>query len=452
MGKLIGTKSAQKAKSASKQIKKAVKPSSSGKASKKSVSSNSGMVWPKTVSKTIQMYKDQPSYFALNEKYRNHGIGSQLIHAGNEPDPVFGGVVPYIDLSTTFAQPQPGEPVVFDYQRCGCPTRLALERCLASIEHGKYAFASSSGISATVNIFSLLKSGDHVLCVDDVYGGTQRFLRKILTSTNKIDVDFESFQDTKALKKSIRPNTKIVWTETPTNPTLQVIDIKAVANMLKGTGILFVVDNTFATPVNQNPLDLGADVVLHSLTKYVGGHSDVVAGGIILNDRELYDKLSFNMKTMGTGLAPFESWLCLRGAKTLEVRVQRAQSNAMAIAKLLEKSKKVERVVYPGLTSHKQHHIAKKQMRGFGGMLSFYVKGGIEGANAFLTGLKLFTLAESLGGVESLAENPALMTHGSVPAAHRKLLGIEDNFIRLSVGIESESDLLNDVKQALERV
>lgn len=249
------------------------------------------------------------------------GIATRLIHAGNEPDPVYHGVSPAIDLSTTFAQPAPGEPVVFDYARCGNPTRLALERCLASMEHAKYAFACSSGMSACVNIMSMLKAGDHVLCVDDVYGGTQRYLRKVLNANSGVELDLSDFSDIKQFRKQLKSHTKIVWLETPTNPTLKIFDIQKIANELKGTGILFVVDNTFATPICQNPLLLGADVVVHSLTKYVGGHSDVVAGAILLNSRELYDKLFFYMKTVGTGLSAFDSWLCIRGAKTLEVRV-----------------------------------------------------------------------------------------------------------------------------------
>ena len=268
----------------------------------------------------------------------------------------------------------------------------------------------------------------------------------------EIDVTFEDFSDIKHFKNCLRPSTKIVWLETPTNPTLKCFDIAKIAEALKGTGILFCVDNTFSTPVNTNPLLLGADVVTHSLTKYIGGHSDIIAGCICLNDRELYDKLFFILKSMGTGLCAFDSWLVLRSAKTLEVRVNQAQKNALAVAKTLEASPKVQRVVYPGLKSHPQYSLMKKQSRGPGGMISFYIKGGVKQAEKFLTSLKYFTLAESLGGVESLAENPALMTHGSVPAAHRKLLGIEDNFIRLSVGIETEQDLVDDIKQALAKV
>jgi cystathionine gamma-lyase len=385
----------------------------------------------------------------MNEKYAKLGLGTRLVHAGSEPGKEFGGVSTTLDFSTTFAQPAPGTPVVFDYARCGNPTRLALERSLASMECAKYAFACSSGMAAHITITNLCQRGDHILCVDDVYGGTQRYLRTILGPNAEIEVSFEDFSDIKHFKKCLKPNTKVVWLETPTNPTLKCFDIAKIADALKGTGILLCVDNTFSTPVNTNPLLLGADVVTHSLTKYIGGHSDIIAGCICLNDRELYDKLFFILKSMGTGLCAFDSWLVLRSAKTLEVRVNQANKNALAVAKTLEASPKVQRVIYPGLKSHPQYSMMKKQSRGSGGMVSFYIKGGVKQAEKFLTSLKYFTLAESLGGVESLAENPALMTHGSVPAAHRKLLGIEDNFIRLSVGIESEQDLVDDIKQAL---
>jgi cystathionine gamma-lyase len=288
------------------------------------------------------------------------------------------------------------------------------------------------------------------LCVDDVYGGTQRYLHKILNPNTGIEVTLVDFSNISEFKKSIKKNTKLCWLETPTNPTLKCFDIRKIADALKGTGVILVVDNTFSTPINTNPLELGADIVSHSVTKYIGGHSDVIAGAMMFNSRELYDKLFFILKTMGTGLSAFDSWVALRGSKTLEVRVQRANSNAMAIAKMIEGHKRVEKCLYPGLKSHPQHAIHMKQSRGPGGMISFYVKGGMTEASNFLKNLKIFTLAESLGGVESLAESPVVMTHGSVPPAQRKLLGIEDNFIRLSVGIETEADLVADVKQALD--
>lgn len=299
---------------------------------------------------------------------------------------------------------------------------------------------------------NLLQPGDHILCVDDVYGGTQRYLRRILNPNTGIEISFEDFNDPVVFRKALRPNTKMVWLETPTNPTLKVFDIAKIAAETKKHGALLIVDNTFMTPVNQNPLLLGADVVTHSITKYIGGHSDLIAGCMCLNDRDLYDRLFFVLKTMGTGLDSFHSWLAMRSCKTLEVRVKQAMVNAMAVAQTLESHSKVKRVIYPGLKSHPQHSTVKKQCRGAGAMISFYIKGGVKQAETFLKALKVFTLAESLGGVESLAENPALMTHGSVPAEHRKMLGIEDNFIRLSAGIENTEDLVADIKQALAKV
>lgn len=372
-----------------------------------------------------------------------------MVHCGSEPSQEFGGVSVPLDFSSTFAQPAPGSPVVFDYARCGNPTRLAFERQLASLEHANYAFATSSGMAAHVTLMNLLQQGDHVLCVDDVYGGTQRYLRRILGPNANIEISFADFNDAAVFRKELRPNTKMVWLETPTNPTLKVFDISKIAAECKKHGALLIVDNTFMTPVNQNPLLLGADVVTHSITKYIGGHSDLIAGCMCLNDKALYDRLFFVLKTMGTGLDSFHSWLAMRSCKTLEVRVNQAMINAMAVAKTLEAHAKVVKCVYPGLKSHPQHNIVQKQCRGAGAMISFYIKGGVKNAERFLKALKIFTLAESLGGVESLAENPALMTHGSVPADHRKMLGIEDNFIRLSVGIENTDDLVADIKQAL---
>jgi len=320
------------------------------------------------------------------------------------------------------------------------------------MEGGKYAFAHTSGMSAHITLLNLLQAGDHVLCVDDVYGGTQRYLRKILSPNTTIKVDFSCFLNITEFKKKLLPNTKLVWLETPTNPTLKIFDIKAIADACKGSGAIFVVDNTFATAINQNPLALGADVVVHSVTKYIGGHSDIIGGCSIMNSKELYDRLFFVMKSMGTGMSAFDSWLAHRSLKTMEVRFERAQSNAIAVAKAIEAHKNCVKIIYPGLKSHPQHEIYKRQMKGPGAMISFYVKGGIEQTTTFLTALKLFTLAESLGGVESLAEAPSVMTHGSVPAEQRRLLGIEDNFIRLSVGIETEKDLFADIVQALDKL
>jgi len=357
-------------------------------------------------------------------------------------------------LSTTYAQAAPGKPPTFEYARCGNPTRSALERNLASMECATYAIAFVSGMGATVTMMNTLKKGDHILCVDDVYGGVQRYLRTILGPNSGIEVSFVDFNLEGELKAAIQPNTKMVWLESPTNPTLKCYDIRAVADIVHANSdAKFVVDNTFFTPVNQNPLLLGADVVFASVTKYIGGHSDVIAGALCMNDRKLYDEVTHIMRTMGTGLSAFSSWLAIRGSKTLEVRVNRAAENAMTVAKWLEAHPRVERVTYPGLPSHPQHEIVKRNMRnpdgGFGGMLSFYIKGDLETSDRFLRALKLIILAESLGGVESLIEHPAIMTHSSVPADQRAKLGIADNFIRMSVGIEHCPDLLEDLKGAL---
>lgn len=434
--KVIAKKPAKKAASAKNTPKKAAP-----KAAKP--------VWNAPKTKTIQQFSDPADYFQWNEKFAKYGIGTRGIHAGNEPGQEWGEVNPPIYMATTYAQPGPGQPHCFDYSRCGNPTRAALERTLASIEHGKYAFACSSGMAAHVTIMNMLKKGDHILCIDDVYGGTQRYLRRILCPNAEIELTITNFNSMKNFKSKIQKNTKVCWMETPTNPTLKCVDIKGIAEALKGTGVILVVDNTFATPVNQSPLLLGADIVSHSGTKYLGGHSDVICGAMVMNSRELYDKLFFILKTMGTGLSAFDSWVLCRGIKTLQVRVEKANNNALAIAKLLEKHPKVEKVRYPGLKSHPDHAAHKKNSKGGGGMICFYIKGGMKQATNFLKAVKVFILAESLGGVESLAEHPVTMTHGSVPVEHRKVLGIEDNFIRLSVGIEDEADLLADISQAL---
>jgi len=410
--------------------------------------------FPVGYKKEIQMYDSQADLFVMNKNHAHHGLATRLIHAGNEVGAEFGGVSPAIELSTTYAQAAPGKPPTFEYARCGNPTRSALERNLASMECATYAIAFVSGMGATVTMMNTLKKGDHILCVDDVYGGVQRYLRTILGPNSGIEVSFVDFNLEGELKAAIQPNTKMVWLESPTNPTLKCYDIRAVADIVHANSdAKFVVDNTFFTPVNQNPLLLGADVVFASVTKYIGGHSDVIAGALCMNDRKLYDEVTHIMRTMGTGLSAFSSWLAIRGSKTLEVRVNRAAENAMTVAKWLEAHPRVERVTYPGLPSHPQHEIVKRNMRnpdgGFGGMLSFYIKGDLETSDRFLRALKLIILAESLGGVESLIEHPAIMTHSSVPADQRAKLGIADNFIRMSVGIEHCPDLLEDLKGAL---
>lgn len=319
------------------------------------------------------------------------------------------------------------------------------------MEHAKYAFALNSGMSATISILSLLQPGDHLLCIDDVYGGTQRYIRKIFEPQTGMSWDMIDFTDLKKVDKAVKKNTKIVWIESPTNPTLKCTDIAGVAKICKAKGAMLVIDNTFMSPVLQNPLLLGADVVMHSITKYIGGHSDVVAGALMFNDSKLYDKLFFNMKTMGYFISPFDAWIALRGSKTLKLRAERASENALAVAKMLQKHPKVSKVIFPGLPTHPQHKIALKnrastKYNGGSGMLGFYINGDIKKTNKFLSSLKIITLAESLGGVESLIENPALMTHGSVPPEHRKMLGIDDNYCRFSTGIEDIEDIIDDIK------
>lgn len=383
---------------------------------------------------------------------KHQGFSTKAIHAGQEPDAVFGGVNVPINLSSTFAQKLPGEPIgPYDYARCGNPTRTAFESAVAACEYAKHGMAFSSGCAAMTCILLLLKQGDHVVVCDDVYGGTQRYMRKVSEDKGMLTFTFVDMTNLDDLKKAIKDNTKMIWAETPTNPTLKVIDIEGVCKIAKEHKLLSVIDNTFPSPYLQSPLQLGADLCVNSVTKYIGGHSDVVMGTVTLNDSDLHDKLKFLSKSFGGVPGPFDCYLALRGLKTLKVRMEQTCKNAAVISRYLEKHEKVEKVIYPGLESHPQHEIAKKQMRGFGGMITFYIKGGLEGARKFLSNVHVFTLAESLGGVESLIESPALMTHFSVPSDKRKELGIDDNMIRISCGIEDIEDMVADLEQALEK-
>lgn len=334
---------------------------------------------------------------------------------------------------------------------------MCLQRNMAALESSNYALCFNTGMSATITALSLLKQGDHFICIDDVYGGTQRYIREVFTPATNIEWDMIDMNDISLIKKTIRPNTKMMWIESPTNPTLKCTDVAAVAKICKPKGILLCIDNTFMSPVLQNPLKLGADIVMHSMTKYIGGHGDVVAGSLCFNDGDLYDKLFFNMKSMGGIIAPFDAWVCLRGTKTLEVRMSRVCENAMKIAKHLESHKKIDKVLYPGLPSHPHYKIAlanraDKKMSGGSGMVSMYIKGDIKKAGKFMSSLKVVTLAESLGEIKTLVESPAIMTHASVPREHRKMLGIDDNFIRMSIGIENVEDLIADIDQALAKI
>lgn len=387
-----------------------------------------------------------------NEKQR--GISTTAVHAGQEPDPSFGDVIPPLHLSSTFSQSSPGVHKGFDYSRAGNPTRQRYETSLAALENGTHAFAFASGLAAIDALVRTLSPGDHVVCCDDVYGGTFRLFERILKN-QQIEFSFADLTDPDIFEKEVRDNTKLIWIETPTNPLLKIIDIKAICEQAKGRkenghgAILIGVDNTFATPVFQRPLDLGADVVIHSVTKFLNGHSDVIGGAVITNNETLAEKVGFIQFAAGAVQGPFDAYMVHRGIKTLAIRMERHQKSALKVAQFLEQHPKVERVIYPGLTSHPQHELAKRQMGGFSGIVSFYIKGELADANRVLERVNIFCLAESLGGVESLIEHPAVMTHASLPQSVREELGIADGLIRLSVGIEDVEDLIGDLEQAL---
>lgn len=384
-------------------------------------------------------------------KNRPVGFGTRAVHTGEEPDlSASGDVNVPIHLSATFARKEADKPTAgLEYSRTGNPTRLALERRLASLENAKYALAFSSGMAAETSLMlSLLSKGDHVIAENDLYGGTVRMFEHTLS---KFGVTF-SYVDSREpheVSRAIKRNTKVVWLESPTNPLMHICDLRAVSRIAKGTGAVTVVDNTFASPFLQNPLDLGASVVTHSTTKFIGGHSDVVGGALMTSDRELYESAKFNQNALGAVPSPFDCYLVLRGSKTLHLRMQRHSENAAAVAEFLSKHQKFKSVNYPGLRSHPQHGLAKRQMRMPGGMLSAEMKGGLPAALRFLSRLKVFSLAESLGGVESLVEHPATMTHASLPKERRERLGIGDGLVRFSVGVEDADDLIADLKSAL---
>jgi cystathionine gamma-lyase len=377
------------------------------------------------------------------------GFGTKAIHAGQSPDPATGAICTPIYQTSTYVQKSPGVIVgEYDYSRAANPTRTALEANLAALEGGQHGLVYSSGVAATGAVLHLLKAGDHVVLCDDVYGGTNRIFHRVFQQLG-IEISLVDMTDHDATRAAMRENTKLVWVETPTNPTLKVIDIAVVAEIAKQAGAMLAVDNTFASPYLQNPLKLGADIVCHSLTKYLGGHSDGIGGALIVNDDAIHKGLKFIQLSEGAVPGIQECFLFLRSTKTLHVRMDRHCENAARVARWLEAHKKVEKVIYPGLESHPQHAIAKKQMRGFGGMVTIYLKGGLEESRKMLETVRIFALAESLGGVESLIEHPAIMTHASVPADQRKKLGIADNLIRLSVGIEDVDDLIADLERAI---
>jgi len=362
-------------------------------------------------------------------------------------------VVPPISLSTTYKQDAPGEPKKHDYSRAGNPSRDVLEKCLAALEDAKHCRVYSSGLAASMTVANLLKVGDHVLCSDDVYGGTQRFFRRVAVPNHGIEASFVDMTDLTAFEQHLQANTKMVWVESPTNPLLKVVDIAAVSAAAKkyNSEMLVVVDNTFMSPFFQRPLSLGADIVVHSITKYINGHSDVVMGAVMSDLDSVGQHLFFQQLAVGAVPSPFDCFLVNRGVKTLHVRMRAHMSNAVAVARFLESNARVARVLYPELESHPQHHVHRKQTKGMSGMVSFYLKGQLQQSRAFLSNLKIFTLAESLGGYESLAELPAVMTHASVPAEERAKLLITDNLIRISVGIEDVDDLIADLDQALKK-
>lgn len=376
---------------------------------------------------------------------------TKCIHVGGEPDPVTGAIMPPIYQTSTYVQSSPGEHKGYEYTRSHNPTRTRLEECLASLEKANHCLVTASGLSASTLIMHMLPKGSNIICGDDVYGGTYRLFSKVFP-----DIHNYTFVDTTDLKKLESEITRLkpalVWLETPTNPLLKISDIKAISALAKKVNALTVVDNTFMSPFFQNPLTLGADIVLHSMTKFINGHSDVVGGALMMNSKEIRDKLFFYQNAIGPAQSPFDSWLVLRGIKTLAVRMKAHQANAMKVAQYLEKHPKVERVVYPGLESHPQHKLAKEQMSGFSGMITFFLKGEIAESRRFLENVKLFALAESLGGVESLVDHPAIMTHASIPKATRESLGIFDNLIRLSVGIEDIDDLIADLEMGFSKV
>lgn len=383
-------------------------------------------------------------------KNDSHGFGTKAIHAGQRPDPSTGAVMVPIYATSTYVQESPGVHQGFEYSRSHNPTRFAYERCVAALEGGKNGYAFASGLAATSTILELLESGSHVVAMDDVYGGTYRLFERVRRRSAGLDFSWVDLSDLAAFEAAIRPDTRMVWIETPTNPTLRLVDIAAVAERARKRGLIVVVDNTFCSPALQRPIELGADIVMHSATKYINGHSDIIGGLAIVGDRaDLAEQLTFLQNAVGGVQGPFDSFLALRGLKTLHLRMKAHCENAQAIAEFLEHHPAVERVAYPGLKAHPQFALARRQMKGPGGMVSVWLKGGFEAARRFMQRTELFACAESLGGVESLANHPAVMTHASVPAERRAALGVTDNLVRLSVGIEDLADLRAELERAL---
>ena len=384
-----------------------------------------------------------------NTALSKHGLGTKAIHAGQSPDPSTGAIMTPIYATSTYVQKSPGVHQGYEYSRTQNPTRNAYERCVAALESGTHGFAFASGLAAAATVLEMLDSGAHVIAMDDLYGGTFRLFDKVRKRSAGLQFSFIDMTQPGAIAAAIQPNTKMIWVETPTNPMLKLVDLAEVARIGKAHGLTTVVDNTFASPMLQRPIELGCDVVLHSATKYLNGHSDIVGGVLVTANAEIAQQLSFLQNAVGAVQGPFDSFLALRGLKTLHLRVERTCQNALEIARFLEAHPAVEKVIYPGLASHPQHALAKAQMSGFGGIISVVVKGGLAAATKMLERCELFALAESLGGVESLIEHPAIMTHASIPAEKRAELGMSDALIRLSVGVEDVKDLIAELTAAL---
>jgi cystathionine gamma-lyase len=385
-----------------------------------------------------------------SSKPNRPSFDTRAIHAGQEPDPTTGAIMTPIYATSTYVQDSPGVHKGYEYSRSQNPTRMAYERCIADLESGARAFAFASGMAATGTALELLDSGDHVIVMDDVYGGTYRLFENVRRRSAGLDFSFVDLSDREAFEAAIRPNTKMVWIETPTNPLLKMVDLEAIAETARKRGLVTVADNTFASPWVQRPLEHGIDLVMHSATKYLGGHSDLVGGVLVARDGgELAERLGYLQNAVGGVQGPFESFLALRGLKTLHLRMERHCATAQAVAEFLEGHPMVARVAYPGLPSHPQHDLARRQMKAGGGMVTAVLEGGLEASKRFLERVRVFALAESLGGVESLIEHPAIMTHASIPAEKRAALGIDDGLVRLSVGVEGQDDLLEDLRQSL---
>ena len=381
---------------------------------------------------------------------KHHKIGTRAIHAGQSPDPSTGAVMTPIYATSTYVQKSPGVHQGYEYSRSHNPTRFAYERCVASLESGTNGYAFASGLAATATVLDSLDAGSHVVCMDDVYGGTYRLFENVRRRSANLDFTFVDLNDMAALEAAVNPNTKLIWCETPTNPLLKIVDIARLAEFARKRSIRLAVDNTFSSPILQRPLELGAHLVMHSATKYLNGHSDIVGGMLVVgDDKELAEQMTYLQNAVGGVQGPFDSFLALRGLKTLHLRMKAHCENAGELAAWLEKHPAIEKVLYPGLSSHPQHALAKTQMDGFGGMVSIFLKGGLQSARRFMERTELFACAESLGGVESLVNHPAIMTHASIPADRRAALGVTDNLVRLSVGVEDVEDLRAELQAAL---